>query len=67
LLETDRPIDQALARARAGGLHRVIAVAGPIEGVGTVTLHDPAGGPSAEIVAGDLARLAREQAEGRRP
>jgi histidyl-tRNA synthetase len=67
LLETDRPIDQALARARAGGVHRVIAVAGPIEGVGTMTLHDPAGGPPAEVVAGDLARLAREQAEGRRP
>ena len=58
LLETGGAVDPA----RAKGLARVLVVAGPAEAPGALTLHEAKGGPPVEVVAGALARLAREEA-----
>ena len=61
---TARPT-QAVALARDLGSPRVVAVAGRRRPAAS-TLHDLAAGTTTEVERGALARLARDEAEGRR-
>lgn len=65
VVETDRPIRAALEHAARLGLARAVEVAGPLEETGALTLHELATGIKAEVAPGDLARIARDEAEGR--
>jgi histidyl-tRNA synthetase len=66
LLEPERSLDEAIALARGRGIARVVAVAGPLETTGALTLHDLTAGTTAEVAPGLLARLARDEAKERR-
>ena len=66
LLETDRAPDAAIALARGRGIARVVVVTGLLETPGTIQLYDLAAGTTTEVAPGALARLARDEAEGRR-
>jgi histidyl-tRNA synthetase len=66
VLETRRPLAEALTHAEALGLARVVAVAGPMEDPGTLTLHDLARRTRTETVAYALRELVRDETEGRR-
>ena len=57
MLDAGRSVEEAVSQARAGGIGQVIAVSGPIEATGTMTLHDSRSGATSDLVAGDLARF----------
>lgn len=57
VLETDGGVDQAVARAEAGGIPRVVVVNGPE----SLTLHDLIGMTESSCTAVELDRLARDE------
>jgi histidyl-tRNA synthetase len=60
LLESGTTVEDALTRARGGSDTVVVAVTGPMDEKGALTLYDPAGRPT-ETTPEALARRAREQ------
>lgn len=64
VLESGRPVEEAVALAEAAGIPRVVAVSG----LDTLALHDLVAMTESDCTAAQLERLAREegQAEGRR-
>ena len=63
VLEVERPLEAALAAARARGLARVVAVGESADDeMGTLVLHDPGTGARSETVAYALRQLARDDA-----
>lgn len=67
LLDSGRSVASALDSAARSGADRVISVSGPVDGRDTLTLHDPGGNPPVFLAPGDLARIARDANEARRP
>jgi histidyl-tRNA synthetase len=59
LLDAGRTVEEAVSQARDGGVGRLIAVSGPIEATGALTLHCPESGATSELAAGDLTGFAR--------